>query len=56
VWTTDKDGIIMDLLAAEIMAKTGRDPGELYQALEKQFGSGVYERIDAPATARKNGD
>jgi phosphoglucomutase len=51
VWTTDKDGIIMDLLAAEIMAKTGRDPGELYQALEEQFGSSVYERIDAPATA-----
>jgi phosphoglucomutase len=51
VWTTDKDGIIMDLLAAEIMAKTGRDPGEIYQSLEEQFGSCVYERIDAPATA-----
>ncbi len=38
VWTTDKDGIIMDLLAAEIMAKTGRDPGEIYQSLEEQFG------------------
>ena len=51
VWTTDKDGIIMDLLAAEIMANTGRDPGEIYQSLEEQFGSCVYERIDAPATA-----
>ena len=50
VWTTDKDGIIMDLLAAEIMAKTGRDPGEIYTALEDQFGASVYERIDAPAT------
>ena len=53
VWTTDKDGIIMDLLAAEIMAKTGRDPGEIYQSLEEQFGSCVYERIDAPATAEQ---
>jgi phosphoglucomutase len=51
VWTTDKDGIIMDLLAAEITAKTGRDPGEIYFALEQQFGSSIYERIDAPATA-----
>ncbi len=50
VWTTDKDGIIMDLLAAEITAKTGRDPAELYKNLEEQFGSPVYERIDAPAT------
>ena len=50
VWTTDKDGIIMDLLAGEIMAKTGRDPGEIYVTLEEQFGSSVYERIDAPAT------
>jgi phosphoglucomutase len=51
VWTTDKDGIIMDLLAGEIMAKTERDPGEIYTSLEDQFGSSVYERIDAPATA-----
>lgn len=51
VWTTDKDGIILDLLAAEITAKTGRDPGEHYRALEKQFGSPVYERTDTPATA-----
>jgi len=50
VWTTDKDGIIMDLLAAEITAQTGRDPGELYRDLTKQFGDPVYERIDAPAT------
>jgi phosphoglucomutase len=50
VWTTDKDGIILDLLAAEITARTGRDPGEHYQALEAQFGSPVYERTDAPAT------
>ena len=50
VWTTDKDGIIMDLLAAEITAVTGRDPGEHYQALESQFGSPVYERIDVPTS------
>ena len=50
VWTTDKDGIIMDLLAAEITAVTGRDPGEHYQELEKQFGKPLYERIDVPAT------
>jgi phosphoglucomutase len=50
VWTTDKDGIILDLLAAEITAKTGRDPGEHYQSLEEQFGSPVYERRDTPAT------
>ena len=51
VWTTDKDGIIMDLLAAEITAKTGRDPGEHYKDLEEKFGSPLYERMDAPATA-----
>jgi len=50
VWTTDKDGIIMGLLAAEIMARTSRDPGELYKSLIGQFGAPVYERIDAPAT------
>lgn len=49
VWTTDKDGIIMDLLACEISAKTGKDPAELYKELEKEFGSPSYERIDAPA-------
>jgi phosphoglucomutase len=51
VWTTDKDGIIMDLLACEIMARTGRDPGAIYQSLEAEFGAAVYARIDAPATA-----
>ncbi len=50
VWTTDKDGIIMDLLAAEIIAKTERHPDELYKDLESKFGKPVYERIDAPAT------
>lgn len=48
-WTTDKDGIILDLLAAEITAKTGKDPGEYYQALEARYGSPLYERLDAPA-------
>lgn len=50
VWTTDKDGIIMDLLAAEICAVTGKDPGEHYSALESKFGSPIYERQDAPAS------
>jgi phosphoglucomutase len=50
VWTTDKDGIILDLLAAEMMAKTGRDPGQLYLDLTEELGVPVYERIDAPAT------
>ncbi|CAN5463687.1 phosphoglucomutase (alpha-D-glucose-1,6-bisphosphate-dependent) [soil metagenome] len=50
VWTTDKDGLLLDLLAAEITARTGRDPGEHYRALEEQFGSPLYERMDAPAT------
>ena len=49
VWTTDKDGIILDLLAAEITATTGKDPAEHYLDLEAQFGSPVYERMDAPA-------
>ncbi|UCG14003.1 MAG: alpha-D-glucose phosphate-specific phosphoglucomutase [Deltaproteobacteria bacterium] len=53
VWTTDKDGIIMDLLACEITAKTDRDPGELYGELEEKFGSPTYERIDAPATVQQ---
>lgn len=51
VWTTDKDGIILALLAAEITAVTGRDPGEHYQALAAQFGASFYDRIDAPADA-----
>ncbi|MCM2315043.1 MAG: phosphoglucomutase (alpha-D-glucose-1,6-bisphosphate-dependent) [Thermoanaerobaculia bacterium] len=50
VWTTDKDGIIMGLLAAEMMAKTGRDPGELYAGLAEKHGAPFYARKDAPAT------
>jgi phosphoglucomutase len=50
VWTTDKDGIIMDLLAVEITARTGEDPGVHYEALTELFGQPVYERIDAPAS------
>jgi phosphoglucomutase len=50
VWTTDKDGPIMDLLAAEITARTGKDPGELYQEVTTEFGTPYYTRIDAPAT------
>ncbi len=53
VWTTDKDGIIMDLLACEITAKTGKDPGETYKELEEKFGSSIYQRIDAPATPKQ---
>ncbi|MGE5247131.1 MAG: phosphoglucomutase (alpha-D-glucose-1,6-bisphosphate-dependent) [Verrucomicrobiota bacterium] len=49
-WTTDKDGLLLGLLAAEIMAVTGRDPGELYRGLTEEFGAPSYERIDAPAT------
>jgi phosphoglucomutase len=51
VWSTDKDGIILTLLAAEITARTGRDPGEYYQELTAEFGAPIYARIDAPATA-----
>ncbi|MGA2371114.1 MAG: phosphoglucomutase (alpha-D-glucose-1,6-bisphosphate-dependent) [Candidatus Korobacteraceae bacterium] len=50
VWTTDKDGLIMDLLAAEILARTGKDPGNHFQALAEEFGMPYYTRIDAPAT------
>jgi phosphoglucomutase len=50
VWTTDKDGIIMGLLAAEMMAVTGKDPGELYAELVAELGEPIYERIDAPAS------
>lgn len=53
VWTTDKDGILMDLLACEMTAKTGKDPGELYQDLEEKFGRAFYERIDVPATSEQ---
>jgi phosphoglucomutase len=51
VWVTEKDGILMDLLAVEIMARTGRDPSELYSDLTRELGAPVYERVDAPATA-----
>jgi len=50
VWTTDKDGLIMDLLAAEIASRTGKDPGEHFRALAEEFGTPYYTRIDAPAT------
>jgi phosphoglucomutase len=50
VWTTDKDGIIPCLLSAEITARIGKDPGEIYRELTRELGDPVYERIDAPAT------
>jgi phosphoglucomutase len=50
VWTTDKDGLIMDLLAAEITARTGKDPGAHYTELTARFGTPLYTRVDAPAT------
>ena len=50
VWSTDKDGIIMDLLAAEMRAKSGKDPAQLYRELTKELGEPIYERVDAPAT------
>ncbi len=50
VWSTDKDGIILDLLAAEILARTGKDPGEHYAELTARFGAPLYTRIDQPAT------
>ncbi|TMB39163.1 MAG: phosphoglucomutase, alpha-D-glucose phosphate-specific, partial [Deltaproteobacteria bacterium] len=50
VWTTDKDGLVMALLAAEITARTGKDPGVHYQALTAELGTPYYARIDAPAT------
>jgi phosphoglucomutase len=50
-WSTDKDGLILGLLSAEITAKTGRDPGERYRELTAKYGDPVYERIDAPASA-----
>jgi phosphoglucomutase len=53
VWTTDKDGLILALLAAEITARMGRDPGEIYSYLTREFGDPVYERIDAPATPQQ---
>ncbi len=53
VWTTDKDGILMNLLACEMTAKSGKDPGELYRELEDEFGRSFYERIDVPATSEQ---
>ena len=53
VWTTDKDGILLNLLAAEITATTGKDPGEHYRALEERFGRSFYARIDAPASRQQ---
>jgi phosphoglucomutase len=53
VWTTDKDGIALALLAAEMTARAGRDPAELYRALTRELGDPVYERVDAPATAEE---
>lgn len=53
VWTTDKDGIILGLLAAEITARTGKDPGEHYEELTQKFGEPVYERIDARANVEQ---
>ena len=53
VWTTDKDGIVMDLLAVEMMERTGRDPSERYRDLTERFGSPLYTRIDAPANAQQ---
>jgi phosphoglucomutase len=53
IWITDKDGIIAALLSAEITARTGRDPGEIYTQLERENGESFYERIDAPASAEQ---
>jgi phosphoglucomutase len=53
VWTTDKDGPIMDLLAAEITARTGKDPGEHFSELAAEFGTPYYSRVDAPATSEQ---
>ncbi|WP_159013131.1 phosphoglucomutase (alpha-D-glucose-1,6-bisphosphate-dependent) [Acidisoma sp. S159] len=53
VWTTDKDGLILGLLAAEMMAQTQRDPGEIYDGLTRELGTSFYERTDAPATAEQ---
>jgi phosphoglucomutase len=53
VWTTDKDGIVPALLSAEITARMGRDPGEIYRELAREFGDPVYDRVEAPATAEQ---
>ena len=53
VWTTDKDGIVPALLAAEITARMGRDPSEIYRELTREFGDPAYDRVEAPATAEQ---
>jgi phosphoglucomutase len=53
VWTTDKDGIVPALLAAEITARMGRDPGEIYRELTREFGEPAYDRVEAPATLKQ---
>jgi len=53
VWTTDKDGIVPALLSAEITARRGRDPAEVYRELAREFGEPVYDRVEAPATAEQ---
>jgi phosphoglucomutase len=53
VWTTDKDGILLNFLACEITAKTKKDPGELYREIEERFGKAFYERIDVPASTEQ---
>jgi phosphoglucomutase len=53
VWTTDKDGVVMGLLAAEILAKTGRDPSQLFTDLTAELGTPFYARIDVPATPQQ---
>lgn len=52
-WTTDKDGMVPALLSAEIMARSGRDPGEIYASLEKELGQSSFDRVDAPATTEQ---
>ncbi len=53
VWTTDKDGIVPALLSAEITARMGRDPGEIYRELTREFGEPIYDRVEAPATSEQ---
>jgi phosphoglucomutase len=55
VWTTDKDGIVPALLAAEITARSGRDPGEVYRDLTRDFGEPFYDRVEAPASKSERG-
>lgn len=55
VWTTDKDGMAMALLSAEMTARMGRDPGEIYRVATREFGESFYDRVDAPATPEQKG-